>query len=1392
MNERWIANKFGLFNFWYYDEEEFKLLNGKILLRGSNGSGKSVTTQSFIPVLLDGNKSPSRLDPFGSTARKMENYLLHDDYEDRIAYLYIEFKKPKSNTYMTIGIGMRAQKSKSMDSWYFILKDGRRIKKDFLLYKNLGGKYPLTKQQFKNQLGEGNFFTESQKEYMYKVNEHLFGFSDIENYEELLKLLIEIRSPKLSKEFKPTKIYNILNNSQKTLSEDDLRPMAEAMDNMDSLNMKLRTLEKSLKSAESLKESYHNYNKYILFSKSKDYMEKEDYVSNLIKERDSIINFIEQLGKENEHKRSEVTVLKEKYDKARVEFDELRKNDIFNTKNELENLRNQIREEEKEIIGLKEDLDQKSSDLKDKENNIEELKKEQEYLKEKIITALNELYEYGEEFNFEEGSLVKKDILKDIEGYDFTYLKERLNSEERKLKDGIKVLKEYENIKDKKEECELEKDKKTKVVEGLNSELKEIYEYFTQIKEEYMEKINVYNSSNKEFILKEEELQQLFRTVNSIEKRSDLEDLKPIISEAYNKFVGKLLVDTQRLKGEKEDRLNNIKELEEQIERLKLEKDVEFTLEEDVYNSRQKLIDKGIPYTPFYRAFNFKEELSEEEKKFIESALIDMGIINALIVPEKWKNEFMGLIIKDKYILLEPEHNKLLLSIKNKDYLSKDLKEQKDLHIKLDEIATSSTLSEANSLEESNCLSDFLQLEQGEFNTLYKEELIKILENISIKESTSTYLSSKGIYGIGIIKGRTSSNYELKYIGEESRKRHRKLLIKEKNEEINDLKVKIESIEESLKYINKKVDLLKKEYEAFPETEDLKTNLAIIEDKENEVNRECKILLSLQEKYAVLNKSLETAKIKVFDKTNGVNLEKNSKAFDDALDALNDYRKLLNEIQIKIEKCKSFSLRIVGVNEQVEYLKDYVDNLLMNISRLTKKIKDKITKAEGLQEVLIKSNLNEVEKSIENAKYITETFPDKIRELDNIITTINNKIENNREKEKEKENKINREKELLEILEENLIKEIELGYVELIQSDILKEKAKYMIENYKDEGNKDAGTYGRELFEGIQKYEGDLREYNLKHMEIFEPEDNVDDEEKKKLYMRAKRYEIVLRFNGRVSLYNLLNLLKEAIEEQKLFINERERQIFEETLINTISTKITGKIYQTKIWVDEMNNLMEAMNTSSGLKFSLKWVPKKAESENQIDISSLVNILERGSVVTNEDIDKLSRHFKEKLKQQKRDLEFSGEVVNYQSIIKDILDYRQWYEFRLYFTKPLEGRKELTDNEFFKFSGGEKAMSMYVPLFAAVNAKYNGADKKDCPRVIALDEAFAGVDENNISDMFKLLEKMNLDYVLNSQVLWGDYETVKELAICELLRDGQDDMVTVIRYQWNGKEKVIL
>ena len=59
---KWQINKVGLVDFWYYDEEAFDFSEGRMLLRGANGSGKSVTMQSFIPLLLwKGHGNPKRI-----------------------------------------------------------------------------------------------------------------------------------------------------------------------------------------------------------------------------------------------------------------------------------------------------------------------------------------------------------------------------------------------------------------------------------------------------------------------------------------------------------------------------------------------------------------------------------------------------------------------------------------------------------------------------------------------------------------------------------------------------------------------------------------------------------------------------------------------------------------------------------------------------------------------------------------------------------------------------------------------------------------------------------------------------------------------------------------------------------------------------------------------------------------------------------------------------------------------------------------------------------------------------------------------------------------------------------------------------------------------------------
>lgn len=276
-------NRAGLLNFWYYDEEIFTFANGKLLLRGSNGSGKSVTMQSFLPVLLDGRKSPDRLDPFGSKARRMEDYLLGEkevvDREERTGYLFLEFKRQDIEQYITIGIGLQAKRNKKMKFWGgFIVTDNRRIGVDFDLYKveQHGGekqKIPRSRVELENVIADGGHVVQTQKEYMSLVNKYVFGFETLESYEDLIKLLIQLRSPKLSKDFRPTVIYEILEAALPPLTDEDLRHLSDTIEQMDQTKQQIEQLDREVSAINSLNQVYNTYNQYVITDQANEYLQ---------------------------------------------------------------------------------------------------------------------------------------------------------------------------------------------------------------------------------------------------------------------------------------------------------------------------------------------------------------------------------------------------------------------------------------------------------------------------------------------------------------------------------------------------------------------------------------------------------------------------------------------------------------------------------------------------------------------------------------------------------------------------------------------------------------------------------------------------------------------------------------------------------------------------------------------------------------------------------------------------------------------------------------------------------------------------------------------------------------------------------------------------------------
>lgn len=196
--------------------------------------------------------------------------------------------------------------------------------------------------------------------------------------------------------------------------------------------------------------------------------------------------------------------------------------------------------------------------------------------------------------------------------------------------------------------------------------------------------------------------------------------------------------------------------------------------------------------------------------------------------------------------------------------------------------------------------------------------------------------------------------------------------------------------------------------------------------------------------------------------------------------------------------------------------------------------------------------------------------------------------------------------------------------------------------------------------------------------------------------------------------------------------------------------------------------------------------------EEQLDTRKLVDILQKDyDIMRPEEITQLSQHFRSKIDEARKTAGESDGVQSFHSIMKEVLDYRKWFEFQLEYQKTGEKKKNLRIVHSLHLVVEKRQWQCMFHYSLQLQAKYEGA-RSDAPRMISLDEAFAGVDEMNIKDMFRLMVEFEFDFMMNSQILWGDYETVPEIAVYQLIRPENVKYVTVISYIWNGKVRSLV
>jgi uncharacterized protein (TIGR02680 family) len=309
------------------------------------------------------------------------------------------------------------------------------------------------------------------------------------------------------------------------------------------------------------------------------------------------------------------------------------------------------------------------------------------------------------------------------------------------------------------------------------------------------------------------------------------------------------------------------------------------------------------------------------------------------------------------------------------------------------------------------------------------------------------------------------------------------------------------------------------------------------------------------------------------------------------------------------------------------------------------------------------------------------------------------------------------------------------------------------------------------LQKGIFRHVETLRDALLQHR--YEPQISAEDQ----LIVVTVPYQ-----DRDWTMRELGVMLAEEVEHRQTMLDAREREVLENHLIGEVASHLHDLLHRCEDMVRDMNRELDARPTSTGMKLRFAWAPKDDGPPGLIEARQ--RLMRAGGTWSLADRELCARFLKDQIEAVRA----RSEAGTWQEHLSAALDYRGWHVFAV--ERFQDGAwKRLTRRTHGTGSGGEKALALTIPQFAAAAAHYRSADPR-APRLILLDEAFVGIDTDMRAKCMGLLAAFDLDFVMTSEREWGCYATLPGVAIYHLVTRPGIDAVGMTRWVWNGQERV--
>lgn len=253
-------------------------------------------------------------------------------------------------------------------------------------------------------------------------------------------------------------------------------------------------------------------------------------------------------------------------------------------------------------------------------------------------------------------------------------------------------------------------------------------------------------------------------------------------------------------------------------------------------------------------------------------------------------------------------------------------------------------------------------------------------------------------------------------------------------------------------------------------------------------------------------------------------------------------------------------------------------------------------------------------------------------------------------------------------------------------------------------------------------------------------------------------------------------------DEGKAALSERERSVFTDFVLGGVADELRRRLDQAETLVAAMNTSLSSIRTSHGIGVRLRWNAAESAGPSVARIRELVTTA--SALRTTEATAELTDLLKSRVEES-----FGADAsAGYAEHLRSALDYRSWHIVEVLILGPAPGQqRRLTRGA--KLSQGETRFVSYVTLFAAVDAYLSGLpDSGRALRLLLLDDAFAKVDDPTIGELMGLLVRLDIDFAMTGHALWGMYPQVPALD-CYEVRRRQDGPAVTTHMHWDGRNR---